>query len=386
MSKTSTKELMWQATDIAGKKGVSGGERGAVAVGTSGLSEGAPEWRRRVEASQKFVECGYESILNNRSYDSGSTYEEELGGAEGFRRSFSCRVLSLDEREMVVDLVGLHPALANALRRIIMAELPTMAIETVYVQRNTSLIPDEVLAHRLGLVPLRVNPDHFEYKGPGDTPTDINTLVFNLAVRADPHKPRTLVLSRDLQWDPQGNQEEILAPAPEPIEGEVLLAKLAGEDQEIRVTCHAHKGLGKDHMKFSPVAPVYYRLLPHISLARPFLAQEALRLRDTCPMGVFDVEDVAGTATATVARPRNCSLCRECIRDPAWRKDISVQRVKNHFIFTIESVGAVPPQELFRKALDVLSSKADAILQEFAKVSDDASSSSSSSSTSSANR
>lgn len=43
------------------------------------------------------------------------------------------------------------------------AQLPTMAIEKVFIANNTSLIQDEVLAHRLGLVPLKVDPRLFNY-------------------------------------------------------------------------------------------------------------------------------------------------------------------------------------------------------------------------------
>jgi DNA-directed RNA polymerase I and III subunit RPAC1 len=64
-----------------------------------------------------------------------------------------------------------------------MAEIPTMAIEKVYVYNNTSVMHDEILAHRLGLVPIKADPRHFEFKeGEGDGATDLNTLVFKLHV------------------------------------------------------------------------------------------------------------------------------------------------------------------------------------------------------------
>ena len=84
---------------------------------------------------------------------------------------------------MEFDLIGLDASLANALRRILMAEIPTMAIEKVYVYNNTSVMHDEILAHRLGLVPIKADPRLFEFKeGEGDGATDLNTLVFKLHV------------------------------------------------------------------------------------------------------------------------------------------------------------------------------------------------------------
>lgn len=80
------------------------------------------------------------------------------------------------------DLVGVDASIANALRRIMIAEVrltlrlfsvcrpncvhkvPTVAIEEVYVWNNTSIMQDEVLCHRLGLVPLRVDPRSMTFK------------------------------------------------------------------------------------------------------------------------------------------------------------------------------------------------------------------------------
>ena len=69
-----------------------------------------------------------------------------------------------DELEMEFDLVGVDASTANAFRRILIAEVPTMAIETVFVFNNTSVIQDEVLAHRLGLIPIKADPERFGWQ------------------------------------------------------------------------------------------------------------------------------------------------------------------------------------------------------------------------------
>ena len=67
-----------------------------------------------------------------------------------------------------------------------------------------------------------------------------------------------------------------------------------------------------------------------------------------CPMKVFDLEDLGGGARqAVVARPRACTLCRECIRDPAWDARLKLRRVRDHFLFSVESVGVLPPKAVF---------------------------------------
>ena len=65
---------------------------------------------------------------------------------------------------MEFDIKGIDAPIANALRRIILAEVPTMAIEKVILTQNTSVLADEVLCHRLGLIPIIVDPNMFSYK------------------------------------------------------------------------------------------------------------------------------------------------------------------------------------------------------------------------------
>jgi DNA-directed RNA polymerases I and III subunit RPAC1 len=69
-----------------------------------------------------------------------------------------------NELEMEFDLVGIDASIANSFRRILIAEVPTMAIETVFVFNNTSVIQDEVLAHRLGLIPIKADPERFGWQ------------------------------------------------------------------------------------------------------------------------------------------------------------------------------------------------------------------------------
>jgi DNA-directed RNA polymerase I and III subunit RPAC1 len=85
---------------------------------------------------------------------------------------------------------------------------------------NTSIIQDEVLSHRLGLIPLNVDPSLFETISDGEEPTDLNTLVFKLDVTCneptaeemagrDPDSTYTMnVYSKHLEWQPQGNQAD----------------------------------------------------------------------------------------------------------------------------------------------------------------------------------
>jgi hypothetical protein len=113
------------------------------------------------------------------------------------------------------------------------------------------------------------------------------------------------VYSSALKWAAQGTQEERFAASPcVPVHGDILLAKLA-PGQVIELEAHAVKGIGKDHAKFSPVATAAYRLLPivRLSLSAPFVDDEADALVAACPMGVFDIEELAGASRPPPSLP-----------------------------------------------------------------------------------
>lgn len=115
---------------------------------------------------------------------------------DGFLKDFKVEVVRMTGEEMEFDMVGIDASLANAFRRILIAEVlflvffrcdflggdmaefcecwcfflvccgwqvPTMAIEKVLIANNTSVVQDEVLAHRLGLIPIKADPRLFEY-------------------------------------------------------------------------------------------------------------------------------------------------------------------------------------------------------------------------------
>ena len=63
-------------------------------------------------------------------------------------------MIELSRYAVKFELFETDLAVANALRRIMISEVPTMTIDLVEVRENTSALHDEFLAHRLGLVPL----------------------------------------------------------------------------------------------------------------------------------------------------------------------------------------------------------------------------------------
>jgi DNA-directed RNA polymerases I and III subunit RPAC1 len=119
--------------------------------------------------SRRLVGVHPEHVSHVSSTDFPGHYpnEDHSFSLARFKQSLRVEVKRLSERSIEFDLVGVDASVANAIRRALIAEVPTICIENVYVWNNTSVIQDEVLAHRLGMVPLNVDPDWFEYRNSG---------------------------------------------------------------------------------------------------------------------------------------------------------------------------------------------------------------------------
>lgn len=323
------------------------------------------------------------SILNDAPHQvfSPSDYtleERQESYPDQVSNRLQFHVVTETEERMEFDLVGADVSLANALRRIMLAEVPTMAVEHVYMYMNTSVIFDEVLAHRIGLIPIAADPRKFvEITPEAPDSTEENTIVFNMEVKCGPPpknyqpdetgRPYTLhVYSSSFQWVPQGSQADLYPEGLKPVHDDILIAKLR-PGQEITMEMHCRKGTGKDHAKYSPVSTASYRLLPRVTIKEDVFNEQADELVEKCPMNVFDIEDLGHSRRAVVKRPRECTMCRECIREGDWDKIVSLQRVNDHFIFSIEPVGMLSARDILKEAVGVLREKCRTLISEIDK-------------------
>ena len=296
------------------------------------------------------------------------------------------------------SLIGLDASLANAFRRILISEVPTLAIEKVYVYNNTSVIADEVISQRLGLIPLKGSKeglDFMRWRQKGDPENEIeeeaamdyNTVVLHLEVeckrREGVDKSETdptikyehaHVYAKDLVWEPIGRQKQMFEDWPiEPVNPDILIAKLR-PGQAIHMDLHCVKGIGMDHAKFSPVAPATYRLMPTIMIKEPILGADAIKFQKCFPKGVIDLERVTpsdakkvgsgyegreGDEKAVVLDPFKDTVSRECLRHDEFKNKVKLGRVQDHFIFNVESTGQFESDVLFLESVKILKMKAE---------------------------
>ncbi|KAL6570853.1 hypothetical protein OROGR_000403 [Orobanche gracilis] len=270
-----------------------------------------------LELQRTRVLCTFDAPIHTESIQHSGAYAtmgvDNSLRLEEFHNNFRVEVISITEDDMEFDIIGIDVALANAFRRIIIAELPTMAIEKVLVANNTSVVQDEVLAHRLGLIPLKVDPRLFKYKSENDEPTEENTIVFKLHVHCERGSSRIEVRIKHRKpgsrFDLRGENLYLIQSSPRLFAGTFLNNPIGPKHDdilmiwtvEIDLEAHAVKGMGKTHAKWSPVATAWYRMLPEVVLLQEIEDEQAEELVKKCPVGVFDIEDTGkGRKRATL--------------------------------------------------------------------------------------
>lgn len=341
-----------------------------------------------------------ETITNISSTEYPWNYpgEDHSWDIEKFRQGFRVEFHQNDPFEASFSLIGCDAAIANAFRRIMIADIPTLAIETVFINNNTSVIQDEVLAHRLGLIPFKGGREGLHkflkwWRKPADESQinnsyyDFNTVSLRLEVKCehnenaapgetDPTKlyKHAHVYARDIEFCPVGRQEKYFSGenAIAPVNPDILIAKLR-PGQEISLSMHMHKGVGSDHAKFSPVATATYRLMPVIKIERPILGEDAKKFARCFPRGVIGLERVTkeeasrqgsgyegheGELKAVVVDPMRDTVSRECLRHPEFKDKVKLGRRRDHFIFLVESTGQWESDAIFLEAVAHLKKRA----------------------------
>jgi len=327
-----------------------------------------------------YTSSGFDTVVGPSSSAAYQTIDEF---SDSFLSSLEIEIRSLEEMTMEFIVTGISCSLANALRRAMIAEVPTMAIEHVFIKNNTSIIQDEVLAHRLGMIPLRIDPRKFEMKKKGDPTTEKNTVILKMDVRCDDSHPKdaTLsVVSDALTWLPGGtelepevfeaewgaDQSSMLDEPVRVVHDDILVAKLRAK-QEISVECHCVKGTGEDHAKWSPVATAWYKLYPEVVLLKEVTRDQGAALAGELP-GLVEVDGKGRVVVRDALEyPKLLEKVRRMSGEEPWSQVLQLRKRKDKFVFTIESTGAYSPWEIWEEAVARLASKCDKVLEGLAR-------------------
>ena len=155
----------------------------------------------------------------------------------------SLDVISKDSQKIAIKLKGIPLQYANALRRVCLNGVPVFAIDTVDIIENTSVLPDEGLAHRLGLIPLKTDLSRFNEPSKCDCQSESgcsNCKVLLVLDSGESNETRS-VLSSELS-----SEDESIKPVSE----KIPIVQLA-PGQKIKIECYARLGRGTDHAKWN---------------------------------------------------------------------------------------------------------------------------------------
>jgi len=262
---------------------------------------------------------------------------------------FNLEIEVVDKTDESLSLLirGSDVTFVNALRRIILAEVPVMAIDDVVIVENSSMLSDEILAHRMGLIPLKTDLDTYNLPEECQCKSEFgcNLCRVALTLDVDSGESSRTVYSGDFKSE---------NPSIVPVSDKIVIVKLA-PNQKVKVEAYARLGKGKVHAKWQPVSMCSYKYLPQISLDEK-LCDACGECVKICPKKIF----LNVGSKIEVRNVSECTLCQDCVDVcPKNPSAVKVSWDKNSFIFNIESTGALSSERILKEALRILNRKSE---------------------------
>ncbi len=235
-----------------------------------------------------------------------------------------------------VDLLfsGYTPDLINSLRSSLISDVPVMAISKVFFEKNDSALYNEIISHRLGLVPLSTDYSYSfvkncKCKGEGCSRCQVS-LTLN---KTGP----CVVYSDDLKSSDSNVK---------PVIGKIPIVTLL-EGQALSFEAIAELGTGRAHAKWGS-GLAYYKLSPVIKIDNKNVSKESKLIVEACPRNVLEfkadklvIKDLAA-----------CNMCKAC-EAAATNNEIKILSNPEEIVFHYEAWGQLPIIDALGKALDV---------------------------------
>ncbi len=263
------------------------------------------------------------------------------------RKAGACKmdidIIELSERKARFVLSGVSASFANALRRSILAEVPVLAIDDVNIYENTSVLFDEQLSLRLGMIPLKTDiksfglPEECTCKGEGCPSCQVS-----LTLSAEGPK---VVYSGDMvPTDPKVVPADLTIPIVE-----------LKEKHKVVVEAIARLGTGRNHSKWQAGVASGYKNMPVVTIGD---CDSCGKCVEVCPRQILKLNG----SKAKVKDIIECSMCMLC-EEACDMDSIKVSSDPESFVMTFETTGALSASELALEAANSIKKRAEQLTE-----------------------
>ena len=273
-----------------------------------------------------------------------------------------------------------NAAQVNGLRRAILSDVPKMAITKVRFEQgvtqdnkgevieSVNVLPDEVIAHRLAMVPVPTFLDEFVFPEDDENnknlPEDqwgspLSQIIYHLSIRgpnSDSDEQFKTVYAGDLnvlgETKLQISEEHARIPL-----------TILSSGQYLELYAYATLGRGRDHAKWCPAAAVTFQPRQKATLNRPKKANTLFDLNLTSKSGrainakLFTNKECTDVDSVLDLERAMHQVGYGTNRDEAFDNAITLEDIDGEYIFSYEADGSLSPEEVFNQACEELSSR-----------------------------
>ncbi len=272
----------------------------------------------------------------------------------------SIEVLEKSNRNLTFVVEGISVDMANAIRRIILSEIPVMAIDEVIILKNDSPLYDEIISHRLGMIPLTTDLE--TYKLPRDCSCGgygcpICQVSLTCEVTNTSNAPIE-IYSKDLN----SNDPKII-----PVDSNIPIVKIDKNDKVI-IEAYAVLGIAKEHVKWQAISNIFYRFYPQIDFddSKCTKCPDKCLVSRMCPERLYDFSNKK-IPILLEDYWKTCTLCNSCEKD-CLEAAIKVGWKENTYIFSIESDGVLPFDTIIKKTFEIFLEKIDEFVERLGEI------------------
>ena len=249
-------------------------------------------------------------------------------------------------------LRGTTPAFANAIRRACLSEVPSLAIDEISIYDNTSVLFDEQLSLRLGLVPIKADdlslfsvPEECECGGAGCPACQVQ-----MTLTAE--GPCT-VHSGDLRFADPGVK----------VAFEKIPITILGEGEKLMLEGIVTLNRGTVHAKWQSGTQCGYKNLPDIQISDQ--CEGCGKCVEICPRKILVIGETEGKLEVT--DPTNCSFCKLCVNECEIGA-IKVVPIEDVFVMKIDTAGSVPAKDLVAGAAAEIKRRASLLSEQLSEL------------------